>query len=119
MRTKEFLGKLEHRRIVRAIATAEATTSGEIRVFIQRGVVADVVSDARAQFERLGMTQTRERNAILRRCGDVTTVWRPYRFDDFLRPRNYRELLCCHVEHSQYRCSVADPFPDHHGIPVR
>ena len=65
MRTKEFLGKLEHDRIARAIATAEATTSGEIRVFIQRGNVADAVSDARDQFERLGMTQTRERNAVL------------------------------------------------------
>ena len=65
MRTKEFLGKLEHHRIVTAIATAEATTSGEIRVFIQRGEVADALSDARMQFERLGMTQTRERNAIL------------------------------------------------------
>ena len=65
MRTKEFLGKLEHDRIARAIATAEAKTSGEIRVFIQRGNVADAVSDARDQFERLGMTQTRERNAVL------------------------------------------------------
>ena len=65
MRTKEFLRKLEHDRIAKAIATAEATTSGEIRVFIQRGNVADAVSDARAQFERLGMTQTRERNAVL------------------------------------------------------
>ena len=65
MRTKEFLHKLEHDRIVRAIATAEATTSGEIRVFIQRGNVTDAVSAARNQFERLGMTQTRERNAVL------------------------------------------------------
>jgi len=65
MRTKEFLGKLDHDRVARAIATAEATTSGEIRVFIQRGNVADAVSDARAQFERLGMTQTRERNGVL------------------------------------------------------
>jgi len=65
MRTKEFLDKLEHDRIAKAIATAEATTSGEIRVFIQRGNVADAVSDARTQFERLGMTQTRERNAVL------------------------------------------------------
>ena len=65
MRTRVFLGKLEHDRIARAIATAEATTSGEIRVFIQRGNVADAVSDARAQFERLGMTRTRERNAVL------------------------------------------------------
>jgi uncharacterized membrane protein len=65
MRTKSFLARLEHKRIVKAIATAEATTSGEIRVFIQRGEVADAMSEARAQFERLGMTQTREQNAIL------------------------------------------------------
>jgi len=65
MRTREFLGKLEHDRIAKAIATAEATTSGEIRVFIQRGNVADAVSSARDQFERLGMAQTRERNAVL------------------------------------------------------
>jgi len=65
MRTKEFLRKLEHDRIAKAIATAEATTSGEIRVFIQRGNVADAVSSARDQFERLGMAQTRERNAVL------------------------------------------------------
>ncbi len=65
MRTKEFLGKLAHERIVQAIAAAEATTSGEIRVFIQRGEIDDPVLVAREQFERLGMTQTRERNAIL------------------------------------------------------
>jgi uncharacterized membrane protein len=65
MRTKEFLEKLEHQRIVRAIAAAETKTSGEIRVFIQHGEVSDPVSVARDQFERLGMTKTRERNAIL------------------------------------------------------
>ena len=65
MRTKEFIEKLEDDRIVRAIAAAEATTSGEIRVFIQRGEVADPVGSARKQFERLGMTKTRERNGIL------------------------------------------------------
>src|SRR4030095_16094496 len=37
MRTKEFLSKLEHDRIVRAIREAESNTSGEIRVFVQRG----------------------------------------------------------------------------------
>jgi uncharacterized membrane protein len=90
MRTKEFIAKLETDRIVRAIATAEANTSGEIRVFIQRGVVDDPVPAARAQFQKLGMTATRERNGVLifvaprsqkfavigdegihQRCGDV------------------------------------------------
>ncbi len=65
MRTKEFMEKLEHERIVQAIVGAEATTSGEIRVFIQRGEVADPVGAARQQFERLGMSRTRERNAVL------------------------------------------------------
>ncbi|MBA3651349.1 MAG: TPM domain-containing protein [Chthoniobacterales bacterium] len=65
MRTKEFIEKLEHERISRAIAGAEAATSGEIRVFVQHGDVADPVGAAREQFERLGMTQTRERNAVL------------------------------------------------------
>lgn len=65
MRTKEFLGKLEHARIAEAIADAESKTSGEIRVFIQRGELADAYDEARKQFEKLGMTKTRERNAVL------------------------------------------------------
>lgn len=65
MRTKEFLGKLEHERIVKAIADAESKTSGEIRVFIQRGELVDAYEAARKQFEKLGMTRTRERNAVL------------------------------------------------------
>jgi uncharacterized membrane protein len=65
MRTKDFLEKLEHDRIVRAIAEAEKKTSGEIRVFIQRGELDDAVVAARKQFEKLGMTATRERNGVL------------------------------------------------------
>jgi uncharacterized membrane protein len=65
MRTKEFLNRLEHDRIVRAIAAAEKKTSGEIRVYIKRGEVSDTVQAAREQFEKLGMTATRERNGIL------------------------------------------------------
>ena len=65
MRTKEFMEKLEHDRIVQAIAGAEAATSGEIRVFIQRGEVSDPLAEARRQFEKLGMARTRDRNAVL------------------------------------------------------
>src|SRR5436190_19708113 len=65
MRTKHFLARLEHDRIVRAIAAAETKTSGEIRVFIQRGEIDDVVPAARTRFQKLGMTATRERNAVL------------------------------------------------------
>src|SRR4029434_9006555 len=39
MRTREFLSKLEHDRILEAIREAESKTSGEIRVLIQRGKV--------------------------------------------------------------------------------
>ena len=65
MRTKQFLENLEHDRIAKAIAAAEAKTSGEIRVFIQRGEVTDAIAAARERFEALGMTQTAERNAVL------------------------------------------------------
>jgi uncharacterized membrane protein len=66
MRTKEFLSKLEHDRIVQAIRDAESKTSGQIRVFIQRGKVAvDPLVAAQKKFRRLGMHKTPERNAVL------------------------------------------------------
>ena len=66
MRTREFLSKLEHDRILKAIRDAEAKTSGEIRVFIQRGKLnIDPLIAAQKKFQRLGMHQTPERNAIL------------------------------------------------------
>jgi uncharacterized membrane protein len=66
MRTKEFLSKLEHDRIVQAIRDAEAKTSGEIRVYIQRGKLkADPLIAAQKKFQRLGMQKTRERNTVL------------------------------------------------------
>ena len=65
MRSKDFLNQLDHKRIVAAIAASEAKTSGEIRVFVQRGEIDEPVAEARTQFEKLGMTATRERNAIL------------------------------------------------------
>ncbi len=51
--------------IERAIAMAETKTSGEIRVVIYPHDVADPVEAARREFQRLGMTKTRERNAVL------------------------------------------------------
>jgi uncharacterized membrane protein len=66
MRTREFLSKLEHNRIVSAIREAESKTSGEIRVYIQRGKLnADPLIIAQKKFQRLGMSKTRERNAVL------------------------------------------------------
>ena len=66
MRTKEFLGKLEHDRIVDAIRTAESNTSAQIRVYIQRGKLnADPLISAQKKFQQLSMHKTRERNAVL------------------------------------------------------
>ena len=66
MRTREFLNKLEHDRIVHAIREAESKTSGEIRVYIQRGKLnADPLVAAQKKFQRLGMQKTLERNAVL------------------------------------------------------
>ncbi len=66
MRTRDFLSKLEHARIVSAIREAESKTSGEIRVHIQRGKFdTDPVMVAQKKFERLAMYKTRERNAVL------------------------------------------------------
>jgi uncharacterized membrane protein len=66
MRTREFLSKLEHDRIIQAIREAESKTSGEIRVLIQRGKLkCDSFAAAQKKFHRLGMYKTRERNAVL------------------------------------------------------
>jgi uncharacterized membrane protein len=66
MRTKEFLTKLEHDRIVQAIRDAESKTSGEIRVYIQRGKLdGDPLIAAQKKFHRLSMHKTAERNAVL------------------------------------------------------
>jgi len=62
---KAFLNQLQHDAIIAAIRAAESKTSGEIRVFISRQQVEDPVVAAQAQFEKLGMTQTRHRNGVL------------------------------------------------------
>lgn len=66
MRTKEFLSKLEHDRVVDAIREAESKTSGEIRVYVQRGKLkTDPLIVAQKKFQRLQMHKTQERNAVL------------------------------------------------------
>jgi uncharacterized membrane protein len=66
MRTKQFLSKLEHDQIVDAIRAAESKTSGEIRVYIQRGKLnTDPLISAQRKFHRFGMHKTSERNAVL------------------------------------------------------
>jgi len=57
--------KIDHERVVAAIAAAESRTSGEIRVLVARKKAADAVTAARGHFERLGMTRTAARNGVL------------------------------------------------------
>jgi uncharacterized membrane protein len=56
---------IDHARVVEAIATAELRTSGEIRVLVAREEANDPVVSAQRHFERLGMTQTAQRNGVL------------------------------------------------------
>ena len=66
MRTKEFISRLDHDRIVEAIRDAERRTSGEVRVYIQRGELKREILDiAQERFQKLGMQKTRERNGVL------------------------------------------------------
>ena len=66
MRTHNFIRQLEHDRIVAAIKQAEARTSGQIRVFLQRGKFEeDALERAQKKFIQLGMQKTAERNAVL------------------------------------------------------
>jgi len=65
MNSREFLNHLDEPKIVAEIAQAEKATSGEIRVFISKREVNDVVARAQRRFEKLGMTRTQLRNGVL------------------------------------------------------
>lgn len=65
MKPKEFLAQIRDAEIIAAIKSAEAKTSGEIRVFVSRKIAGDPVAAAQAAFKRLGMTKTREQNGVL------------------------------------------------------
>ena len=60
-----FTPKIDHDRVVLAIAAAERRTSGEIRVVVSRSKIPEPIPEAKAQFERLGMTNTALRNGVL------------------------------------------------------
>jgi uncharacterized membrane protein len=66
------LGEADLDAVAEAVGAAEAQTSGEIRVHLERRVPGPpdpgddaVLGRAREVFARLGMTATRERNAVL------------------------------------------------------
>ena len=62
---KDFLSRIDHERIVAAIADAESRSSGEIRVHVTRRKPSDIEAAARTRFEKLGMTKTAEHNSVL------------------------------------------------------
>ena len=65
MRQDAFLAAIDETAIVAAIQQAEARSRGEIRVHVAEGLVSDPRRAAEADFERLGMTATAERNGVL------------------------------------------------------
>jgi uncharacterized membrane protein len=62
---KRFFSKQEEKRIVAAIRVAEANTSGEVRVHFSSKLKADVLTDAKDTFNKLGMHLTEKRNGVL------------------------------------------------------
>lgn len=65
MKAEAFVKALDNERIVSAIQAAEARSRGEIRVHVAEGPVPDARAAAQADFPRLGMTETAERNGVL------------------------------------------------------
>jgi uncharacterized membrane protein len=65
MKADAFVKSLDEQRIVAAIQEAEGRSRGEIRVHVAEGPVQDAQAAAEADFARLGMTDTAERNGVL------------------------------------------------------
>jgi uncharacterized membrane protein len=65
MKPTAFLHELDNDRITAAIFAAEERSRGEIRVHVTDRAVEDVEAAARAQFEKLEMTKTAQRNGVL------------------------------------------------------
>ena len=65
MKAEAFVKALDNERIVAAIQEAEGRSRGEIRVHVAEGAVLDARAAAQADFPRLGMTETAERNSVL------------------------------------------------------
>lgn len=62
---ESFFAKIDETRVVEAIRLAELRSRGELRIHVTSKSVADVMKEATAAFEQLGMTKTEERNGIL------------------------------------------------------
>ena len=65
MHHRQFLEKVDDAQILQAIRTAEAKTTGQLRVFVSHHPIKDALAAAKKQFRILKMTRTKARNAIL------------------------------------------------------
>jgi uncharacterized membrane protein len=65
VKQEAFLSAIDEAAVVSAIQAAEDRSRGEIRVHVANGPVPDARAAAEADFARLGMTATAERNGVL------------------------------------------------------
>ncbi len=66
MTTGQFLTPQQEQRIIKAIQTAEKNTSGEIRVHLEsKNKEKPSMPYVESVFDRIGMTQTKDRNGVL------------------------------------------------------
>ncbi len=62
---KRLLSATDDERLVKAIQLAEAKTSGEIRIHIEKTCKGDALEECKKHFAKLNMHQTKDRNGIL------------------------------------------------------
>jgi len=65
MNADQFIATIEDEQVIRAIQSAEARTSGELRVFVTDKMIEDPIAEAWKTFARLNMQSTAQRNAVL------------------------------------------------------
>jgi len=65
MNANQFIATIVDQQVIQAIQSAEAQTSGELRVFVTDKIIEDPISEAWKTFARLNMHDTKQRNAVL------------------------------------------------------
>lgn len=65
MNANQFIATIVDEQVTRAIQSAEARTSGELRVFVTDKLLEDPIAEAWKTFARLKMQETAQRNAVL------------------------------------------------------
>jgi uncharacterized membrane protein len=132
MKARHFLSKLQHDKVVQAIADAESKMQGEIRVLISRKEPEDPVVAAQEAFARLGMDRTTMRNGVLifvaprvrkfaiigdreihARCGDAFWTEVAGEMAGYFRAGDFTEAIVHGIQRAGKL--MADHFPHHAG----